>query len=321
MVRVRSCRGARLMLSALAVAALAGCGAEADLSAATADATRPLKRYDVVQSLVSNGQVIVAGLQAGAVLVSADQGRSWRREALGPASLIGLTRCPDGSLLAVDFYRKVWHADASGRDWRSAAFDTPRVPLTVACDAQGGWWVAGTRAQIAHSTDQGANWQLTDLGEDAQITAIRFVDAQFGVATAEFGLIFVTEDGGASWAARGAMPDEFYPYDALFVSRDEGYVSGLAGQVLHTTDGGLSWTRQSNASGAPLYRLFLHDGVPHGVGAGGTVARLDGEAWRAVPYPDPLPVFFASGAAVAGQSALVAGGPGGLLRVIATPDR
>ena len=321
MVRFQRCRGARLMTSLLAVAALAGCGGEADLSAATADAARPLKRYDVVQSLVSNGQVIVAGLQAGAVLVSADQGRNWRREALGPASLIGLTRCPDGSLLAVDFYRKVWHADATGRDWRSAAFDKPRVPLTVACDAHGGWWVAGTRAQIAHSTDQGANWQLTDLGEDAQITAIRFVDAQFGVATAEFGRVFVTEDGGASWAARGAMPDEFYPYDALFVSRDEGYVSGLAGQVLHTTDGGLSWTRQANASGAPLYRLFLQDGVPHGVGAGGTVARLDGDAWRTVPYPDPLPVFFASGAAVAGQSALVAGGPGGLLRVIATPDR
>lgn len=309
------------MTSLLAVAVLAGCGGEADLSAAVADAARPLKRYDVVQSLVSNGQVIVAGLQAGAVLVSSDQGRNWRREALGPASLIGLAVCPDGGLLAIDFYRKAWYANADGRDWRSAGFDKPRVPLAVTCDAGGGWWVAGTRTQIAHSTDQGATWQLTDLGEDAQITAIRFVDAQFGVATAEFGRVFVTEDGGASWAARGGMPDEFYPYDALFVSRDEGYVSGLAGQVLHTTDGGLSWTRQTNASGAPLYRLFLQDGVPHGVGAGGTVARLDDDAWRTVPYPDPLPVFFASGAAVAGQSALVAGGPGGLLRVIATADR
>ncbi|WP_186301502.1 WD40/YVTN/BNR-like repeat-containing protein [Denitromonas halophila] len=321
MVSIRSCRIARLMPSALAALALAGCGGEADLSAATADAARPLKRYDVVQSLVSNDQVIVAGLQAGAVLVSSDQGRNWRREALGPASLIGLTVCPDGSLLGVDFYRKVWHANADGQHWKAAELDKPRVPLTVACDTQGGWWVAGTRTQIAHSADQGASWQVTDLGEDAQITALRFVDAQFGIATAEFGMVFVTEDGGAHWAPRGGMPDEFYPYDALFVSRDEGYVSGLAGQVLHTTDGGLNWVRQTNATGAPLYRLFLQDGAPHGVGAGGTVARLDGEVWRAVAYPDPLPVFFASGAAVLGQSALVAGGPGGLLRVIATSAR
>ncbi len=309
------------MITALAVVALAGCGAEADLSAASADAVRPLKRYDVVQSLAANDRVIVAGLQAGAVLVSSDQGRNWRREAIGPASLIGLTVCPDGTLLGLDFYRKVWRANAEGQHWKAVELDKPRVPLTIACDTQGGWWVAGTRTQIAHSADQGASWQVTDLGEDAQITALRFVDTQFGIATAEFGRVFVTEDGGATWVSRGGIPDEFYPYDALFVSRDEGYVSGLAGQVLHTTDGGLNWLRQTNVTGAPLYRLFLHGGVPHGVGAGGTVARLDGEAWRPVAYPDPLPVFFTSGAGVVGQSALVAGGPGGLLRVIATSDR
>jgi hypothetical protein len=74
-----------------------------------------------------------------------------------------------------------------------------------------------------------------------------------------------------------------------------GWASGIAGQILHTSDGGQTWTRQTNASRASLYRLFLHEGVPHGVGAGGVVARLEGDTWRTVPYPDAAPVFLGAG--------------------------
>ncbi|QID19770.1 glycosyl hydrolase [Nitrogeniibacter mangrovi] len=307
----------RLMTSVASLLVLAGCSGSADLSAVHAEEQRPVKRYDVVQSLVSNDKVIVAGLQNGAVLVSSDGGHKWRRESLDSASMVGLTTCPDGTLLGIDFHKKVWHADAEAAKWTSVAMDKPRVPLTVACDVVGRWWVAGTRSQIAYSADKGASWHLTDLGEDAQITAIQFLDKDYGVATAEFGMVFVTEDGGQSWNRRTDMPNEFYPYDALYVSREHGFVSGLAGQMLVTDDGGQSWTAQKNTTGAPLYRLFELNGIPHGVGAGGVVAYLDGDTWRPVAYPDQMPVFFGAGAAVNPQKAVVAGGPGGLLRVIA----
>lgn len=309
-------------LAALAatLAALAGCSGQADLSSVRAEAARTVKRYDVVQSLASNDKVVVAGLQNGAVLVSSDGGQNWRRDAIGHAAIVGMAACPDGTLLGIDFYSKVWHADADGSHWQATALDTPRVPLAVTCDGQGRWWVAGTRAGIAVSADQGASWTVTDLGEDAQITAIQFLDERFGIATAEFGMVFFTEDGGASWQRRPDLPNEFYPYDALYLTPEVGFVSGLAGQMLSTVDGGQTWTEQANATGAPLYRLFMLGNVPHGVGAGGVVARLEGDAWRALPYPDPLPVFFAAGAPAAGQPAIVAGGPGGLLRVIASPD-
>ena len=62
----------------------------------------------------------------------------------------------------------------------------------------------------------------------------------------------------------------------------------------------------------------MHDGVPYGVGSGGVIARLDGDSWRAVPYPDAVPVFLGSGASLPGQSAIVIGGPGGLLRAVST---
>ena len=85
---------------------------------------------------------------------------------------------------------------------------------------------------------------------------------------------------------------------------------------MHTRDGGKTWAKQVNAAGVSLNRLFMHDGVPYGVGNAGVVARLDGETWRNVPYPDPLPMFLGGGASLAGQSAIVIGGPGGLLRTV-----
>lgn len=297
---------------------LAGCTAQADLSAVAAEAARPLQRYDTTQALASNGKVVVAGTQSGAVLVSADNGRSWKREMLGGTSLIGIAACPDGRFIAVDFFRKVWSSDAAGSAWKSVSIEKPRTPLTISCDAKGRWWVAGTGATLSMSADGGANWTVTDLAEDAQLTGIQMVDDTLGYATGEFGVIAQTKDGGASWTRLSPMPDEFYPYATLFVSAARGWASGIAGQILHTADGGQTWTRQTNASRAPLYRLFLHEGVPHGVGAGGVVARLEGDTWRNVPYPDAAPVFLGAAVSLPEQHAIIVGGPGGLLRVIGT---
>lgn len=295
---------------------LAGCQAQTDLSAVRAQADRPFQRYHVIQTLNANQNTVVAGTQAGTLLVSRNAGQTWERMSVPGASLIDSAQCPDGSFVALDFYRRVWTISADGAAVASSAFEEPSVPLTIACDPKGGWWVAGTHARITHSADRGKTWSGSDLEEDAQITTLQFVDERHAVAVGEFGLFAVSSDGGATWTRGEPIPNEFYPYAALFVSPQEGWVSGLAGQVLHTTDGGQTWTRQVNNTQAPLYRLFLHGGVPHGVGAGGMVARLEHDAWQAVPYPDPLPMFFGAGASLPGQSALVAGSPGGLVRVI-----
>lgn len=298
--------------------AIAACTQAPDLSAVNAERSKAVQRYDVVQALAGHGEIVIGGTQNGAVLTSIDSGRNWSRQTIGPTSLVGLTACPDGTFIGIDFYHQVWSADAKGSTWKPSKLDKPRTPLAVTCDKRGGWWVAGTRATLAVSTDRGASWKTTNLGEDAQITTLQFVDEAYGIATGEFGLVAVTSDGGGTWTQLNRMPNEFYPYAALFASRDEGWVSGLAGQILHTGDGGKSWVKQANRTEAPLYRLFLHQGLPYGVGAGGVVARLDGDTWQSVAYPDPSPVFLGAGVSLEKQPALVASGPGGLLRLIPT---
>jgi photosystem II stability/assembly factor-like uncharacterized protein len=302
----------------IACGALSACSQGPDMSGIAAERERPVHRYDISQSIASNGKVIVAGTQSGAVLVSEDQGKSWKRTALGNTSLVDMTVCGDQGFVAIDHYHKVWSADAAGQNWKSVPLELPRTPLAITCDKQGGWWVAGINSVISGSSDRGATWKTTDLHEDTQITTIQFLDEKNGIALGEFGLTVTTEDGGATWKKGPKMPGEFYPYAALFANRNEGWVSGVAGQVLHTTDGGKTWSKQVNTTQAALNRLFMHEGVPVGVGAAGVIARLDGNSWRAVPYTDAVPVFLGGGASLPGQSAIVIGGPGGLLRAVST---
>ena len=302
--------------AAMAALALSACTAAPDMTAIQAERARPVQRYDITQALASNGRVIVAGTQSAAVLVSDDQGQRWTRITLSGASMIGLAACPDGSFVGIDFHHQVWSSDAAGKSWASVKLERPGVPLALTCDPKGRWWVAGSQSVIAMSDDRGAHWTVIDGKEDAQITALQFVDANVGYAAGEFGHVLATEDGGQTWTKRAPIAGEFYPYAMVFTSRDTGWVSGLAGQVLHTQDGGRTWAPQTNATHAPLYRLFAHRGVPYGVGAGGTVARLQGDAWQAVPYPDAGPAFIGAGASLDAQDALALGGPGALLRVI-----
>ena len=308
----------KLIMAILATLAVTGCTHDVDMSALSGEAKKTVKRYDITQALAANNNVVVAGTQSGAVLTSRDGGKTWLRQLLGQSSMIGLAVCPDGSFVGIDFNHKVWAGDANGENWKSSVLDKPRTPLAIACDSLGRWHVAGSGAKIGRSSDQGASWQVTDLNEDAQITALQMIDENQGVALGEFGLFAKTDDGGVTWKVGERVPGEFYPYAVLFVNRKEGYASGLAGTLLRTQDGGASWNKIENAAHAALYRLFLHDGKPHGVGAGGVVARLAGNSFHHLAYPDAAPVFLGAGTSVPGQSAVAVGGPGGLVRVIGT---
>ena len=311
---VRTNGGFSVLLAAL----LAACSQGADLSGIAAERQKPVQRYDTSQAIAANGQSVVVGTQSGSVLVSADQASTWQRQQLGTTSLVDIAVCPDKSYVAIDHYHKVWFAGAEGSQWKSVALDKPRTPLAVSCDPQGAWWVAGVNSTIAGSHDQGKTWQVTEFGEDTQITSIQFVDGKHGFALGEFGFLVRSDDGGASWKKGPSLPGEFYPYAALFRDAREGWVSGIAGQMLHTRDGGQSWQKQLNGTQTSLNRLFMHDGVPFAVGNGGVVASLDGDSWRAEPYPDQLPMFLGGAASLPGQKAIVIGGPGGLLRAVGT---
>ena len=97
---------------------LAGCNVVANLDAVSTVKQAPIQRYDQFQEVASNGKLLVSVGSQGVIVSSDNGGTSWKRTVLpGISSLIGIAACPDGSWVALDFYRKVWVADAAATKW------------------------------------------------------------------------------------------------------------------------------------------------------------------------------------------------------------
>jgi photosystem II stability/assembly factor-like uncharacterized protein len=277
-------------------------------------------RTDVFQAAASNGKLAIAVGGAVAVVTELAGGTSVRVVLPGTAALIDVASCADGSFAALDFYRKVWIADGSAARWTPRPLAEGWRPLAITCDPRNKLWVVGSGTTIAASADRGASWDQRDFKEDAMLNSIQFVDPEHGFVTGEFGKLYRTDDGGASWNAAPNIGADFYPYAALFTSPREGYVAGLAGAMLHTTDGGDSWSALDNPGGQPQYGLARVGATMYSVGMAGSLQRLEHKRWVGLGYGPRAPAMLRAITA-AGNGKLLIGGAMGVLAMVPADAR
>lgn len=307
----------RLLAEALMLTALMGCNVSSNMAGVEVEKGKAVTRADHFQGVVAGkgGELVAVG-NDGLVVRSKDQGKNWSREKLaGPSGLIGVSACPDGSYVALDFYRKVWLGTADGQ-WSGKEIKSKINPLSVTCDSGNKIWVVGSRSTILSSADRGASWQEKTMGVDAMLVTVQFVDAQHGFITGEFGIVYSTADGGANWVVEPKIAPDYFAYGALFTDANTGWVAGLAGTVMHTKDGGKSWSKQANRLGAPIYQIVAHGGEMIALGINGLMFKLQGEQWELMGPPKPTP-YLRGAVSLDGQRLLVAGGAG-MLEVITT---
>jgi photosystem II stability/assembly factor-like uncharacterized protein len=125
-------------------------------------------------------------------------------------------------------------------------------------------------------------------------------------------------DGGQNWQSANNIPDEFYPEGGYFADSQNGWVAGLDGIILHTTDGGDTWERQATPSAAALYGFHANGGRLFAFGDHSTVLELNGKRWVALDTP-PSPAYARDGGVIADDLLLVAGGRGTLFTVNIKP--
>ncbi len=305
-------------LSVMLVAGLSlvsGCQRKDDDSILARQRLQVIKRTDQFQATAANGKIAV--IVGGGVVVTADlQGGALARTVLpGTPALIDVAACADGSFVALDFYRKVWLAGGDGRTWTAQAIPGSWRPLALTCDARNRIWVVGSGTTIASSTDRGVSWAQRDLKQDAMFNTVQFVDGGNGFITGEFGAVYRTADGGATWTAEARISSDFYPYAAHFITASEGYVAGIAGAMLRTRDAGKTWAKLDNPSALPQFGLTQAGGAMYSVGIGGSVQRLDGDLWRPVDYNGRSPNFLRALMPVSGDRLLIAGASGAMQMV------
>jgi photosystem II stability/assembly factor-like uncharacterized protein len=169
----------------------------------------------------------------------------------------------------------------------------------------------GERGHVLLSDDQGATWrQAKSVPTRAMLTAVFFVDAEYGWAVGHDETILKTADGGETWVRTHFAPEAQQPLlDLWFANRVSGIAVGAYGAYFTTNDGGRTWSgakfapaRPGPASGAagasapdegdlpPDYHLNRIVGVGNRLyiaAEGGQLYRSDdrGANWRALTSP------------------------------------
>ena len=180
-------------------------------------------------------------------------------------------------------------------------------------DAHTGWaittdnsgWNTGANVTMEHTTNGGATWIPQFVAGNTALSAVSFVDATTGWAAGGWdasrgpaGALFKTTDGGFTWTQE-KLPDGTPALTGLqFVSKTEGWAVGLGYEynylddsetstqaaVLHTTDGGATWTDVTALDASLATTLHFSDPANGWVGGlNGVYATTDGgSTWQRV---------------------------------------
>jgi photosystem II stability/assembly factor-like uncharacterized protein len=189
-------------------------------------------------------------------------------EPLAPASLLLDLAVAGSRLVAVGERGHVLLSDDQGATWRQAKSVPTRAMLTAVFFADGEYgWAVGHDETILNTVDGGETWTRSHFAPEAQqpLLDLWFANRVSGIAVGAYGAYFTTNDGGRNWAsAKFAPPPAKTPmHDGAFSNGtgapEEGdlppdyhlnriigvgnrlYVAAEAGQLYRSDDRGASW--------------------------------------------------------------------------------
>ena len=239
------------------------------------------------------------------------------------AVLLDVTRSGDG-LVAVGERGLVLTSPDNGLSWQQA-----HVPVSVALtrvrfvDARNGWAV-GHSGVVLRTADGGANWsrqldglaaaqlearsaaqtgderrqrnaqRLVEEGADKPWLDLLFTDAHHGWLVGAYGLLFSTDDGGASWQSRMGdidNPAGLHLY-ALGQSGNELYIAGEQGALFKADADGRFQRMQTPYEGSFFCLTLSDNGDVLAYGLRGNVWRRSaaGGEWQPVTLGNEVTV-------------------------------
>ncbi len=186
------------MLVLLAVG-VAGTAAGEDEPAVMA----PLASRSLLLDVAGSGDRLVAVGERGHVLVSTDQGGSWRQVPVPTQALL--------------------NAVALGDDGRS--------------------WAVGHDSVILRSADGGESWELVFSDPEASepLFDVFFLDGQRGFAVGAYGVFLESSDGGATWEPRTVFEGDNHLHHVARFPSGSLLIVGERGLILRSDDEGESW--------------------------------------------------------------------------------
>ncbi len=151
----------------------------------------------------------------------------------------------------------IWKTTNGGVSWTRKHTQSPNDILYLSQSTA----VAAIGTGFYRSTNDGETWSQIAGGISTGLSEIAHAGASLLVGVSGKGDIWRSEDNGSSWSfvfdGLGDLPD-FWTVSLL--SETEGWVAGHHGIILHTTDGGVTWSLMNSGSAVQIYDLGMAGG-------------------------------------------------------------
>ena len=226
--------------------------------------------------------------------------------------LLDVARAGD-RLVAVGDRGHVLLSDDEGRTWRQVVVPTRAMLTGVSFgDPQHGWAV-GHEGVILATADGGQTWihQEPTQDLDAIFLDVFFSDPLHGLVVGAYGKCLLTMDGGKSWQPGGAIPDEVHLNQIAPTGTDLLWLAGEAGILLSATDARTAWKKCYVPYEGSLFGalpLGDHALLTYGLRGHVFVSTDDGANWTAREMP--VAVLIMAGVKLK-SGVIVLGGSGG----------
>lgn len=197
-------------------------------------------------------------------------------------------------IIAVGDFGTILLSDDDGTSFRQAASVPVSSTLTAVSfvDEKNGWAV-GHWGAILTTDDGGEHWRIQriDAQEDRPLFSVHFFDRQEGIAVGLWSLMLITRDGGKHWEALSLPPPpdggkaDRNLFKIFASAKGSLFIAAERGLILRSDNRGETWHYiQTAYKGSFWSGIALKSGELLVAGLRGTVYRStdDGQHWQAV---------------------------------------
>lgn len=300
-------------LAALFAFGLSACVITQAVSSGSAD-TRLFEQSSLPSALATQslmldvalaGQRLVAVGERGFILLSDDNGRSWRQVSTPVSVTLTRVAFPSPSQgWAVGHAGVVLHSQDGGLSWTKQLDGEHAARLELEAEQQAHRAQPSEQSQLQVDAAQ----RLLQEGPDKPFLAVHFFDDQRGLILGAYGLAFATEDGGASWQsirARIDNPSALHLYDIQEAAGGL-FIAGEQGLLLRSTDNGQHFSALESPANGTLFGLLATDArglLAFGLRGKTYLSEDRGDTWRTVA--NTLPITLTAGARLADGSLML----------------
>ncbi|MFP6851568.1 MAG: YCF48-related protein [Pseudomonas sp.] len=247
--------------------------------------------------LTRAGDRLVAVGERGLVLLSDDQGQSWRQARVPVSVSLTAVQFVDASHgWAVGHAGVILATQDGGESWRLLLDGVQAAQLEV--EAARRALPDAADVEAAEARLQTAERMLVE-GADKPFLALAFSDARHGVVVGAYGMVLRTDDGGQTWYSIAGQIDNPMGLHLYAITRSgqDWFLAGEQGYLARSVDGGDSFSRlQSPYEGSFFTLIGGGDGALFAAGLKGHafVSHDRGEHFEALPIPVPLSLIAAT---------------------------